>query len=145
MVSLFNCRGIVHEQDICTAVELGANDVDNTASSSLSLARTGGDFEKAGAPVYGTVDKHTEVRNVGVVGLPGCVKVEVEAMVAGSTLREVVEVDLLCSSVAQGVEVRHKEVLAAKHEGLVFDGVKVVEQLLGALIAVNRRVMHKAA
>eukprot|EP00965_Chrysotila_dentata_P252530 6210733-Pleurochrysis_carterae.AAC.1 len=80
------------------AVELGANDVEqvarkiaeegvsligsNTASSSLSLARTGSDFEELGAPVYGTVDKDTQVRYVGVVGLSGCVGVDVEAMVA---------------------------------------------------------------
>eukprot|EP00965_Chrysotila_dentata_P022336 739169-Pleurochrysis_carterae.AAC.1 len=66
-------------------------------------------------------------------------------MVACNTLREVVGVDLFCSSVAQGVEMRHKDVLAAKHEGFVLGGVRVVEQLLGAQKAVNRRVLHKAA
>eukprot|EP00965_Chrysotila_dentata_P094568 3126714-Pleurochrysis_carterae.AAC.2 len=66
-------------------------------------------------------------------------------MVAGNALREVVGLDLLCSSVAQGVEVRHKDIFAAKHEGCVLGGVKVVEQLFGARTAVNRQVMHKAA
>eukprot|EP00965_Chrysotila_dentata_P092107 3040978-Pleurochrysis_carterae.AAC.1 len=40
---------------------------------SLSLAGTGGNFEKTRAPIDGAVGKHTKVRNVGVVGLPGSV------------------------------------------------------------------------
>eukprot|EP00965_Chrysotila_dentata_P249802 6209079-Pleurochrysis_carterae.AAC.7 len=72
----------------------------------------------------------------------------VTAMVAGNALREVVGVNLLCFSVAQGRcrMLRHKDALAAKQEGVVLGGViKVVKQLRGARIAVNRRVMHCAA
>eukprot|EP00965_Chrysotila_dentata_P097701 3230473-Pleurochrysis_carterae.AAC.4 len=92
----------------------------DTASSSLSLARPGGDFQKAGASVYGplaNIPKYTESVVVGV--------------------------DPICSSIAHGVEVRHKYALAAKYEGRVLGGLKVAEQLLGARVAINRRVMHK--
>eukprot|EP00965_Chrysotila_dentata_P115189 3807918-Pleurochrysis_carterae.AAC.3 len=40
---------------------------------------TGGNFEKTRAPIDGAVGKHAEVRDVGVVGLPGSVRVEVKA------------------------------------------------------------------
>eukprot|EP00965_Chrysotila_dentata_P171413 5657019-Pleurochrysis_carterae.AAC.1 len=45
----------------------------NTTGRSDSLAGTGSNFEKMRAPIDGAVDKHAEVRNVGVVGLPGSV------------------------------------------------------------------------
>eukprot|EP00965_Chrysotila_dentata_P026815 889997-Pleurochrysis_carterae.AAC.1 len=45
----------------------------NTTGCSLSLARAGGSFEKMRAKIDGAVGKHAEVRNVGVVGLPGSV------------------------------------------------------------------------
>eukprot|EP00965_Chrysotila_dentata_P054048 1793633-Pleurochrysis_carterae.AAC.1 len=54
----------------------------NTTGCSLSLARTGGNFEETRAPIDGAVGKHAEVRNVGVVRLAGSVGVEVKAVVA---------------------------------------------------------------
>eukprot|EP00965_Chrysotila_dentata_P166273 5489254-Pleurochrysis_carterae.AAC.1 len=40
---------------------------------------------------------------------------------------------------------RHGDGLAAEHEGYAFRGLEVVEWLFSARVAVNRRVMHKAA
>eukprot|EP00965_Chrysotila_dentata_P057964 1921859-Pleurochrysis_carterae.AAC.1 len=48
----------------------------NATGCSLSLAGTGGNFEKRRAPIDEAVCKHAEVRNVRVVGLPGSVGVE---------------------------------------------------------------------
>eukprot|EP00965_Chrysotila_dentata_P095949 3170737-Pleurochrysis_carterae.AAC.2 len=92
VVSLFNNYGVVHEQHGGAAVELGTDDVEemaekvaeacvplgsNTTGCSLSLAGTGGKFEKARALINGAVAKHAEVRDVCVVSLPGSVEVEV--------------------------------------------------------------------
>eukprot|EP00965_Chrysotila_dentata_P077376 2554473-Pleurochrysis_carterae.AAC.1 len=80
----------------------------NAAGCSLSLAGTGGNFEKTRAPSYGAVGKHAEVRDVGVVGLPGSVGVEVKAgLVASDPLCELVLVDFLSAGVAESVEMRH--------------------------------------
>eukprot|EP00965_Chrysotila_dentata_P195560 6177056-Pleurochrysis_carterae.AAC.1 len=46
---LFNCRAIVYEQASGPAVELGAND--QHCQQQSQLRKTGGDFEKFGAPV----------------------------------------------------------------------------------------------
>eukprot|EP00965_Chrysotila_dentata_P229369 6197156-Pleurochrysis_carterae.AAC.2 len=61
------------------------------------------------------------------VGLPGSVGVEVKAVVASDALCKFVVVDLLGASVAEIVEVRHGDGLAAKHESHAFRGVEVVE------------------
>eukprot|EP00965_Chrysotila_dentata_P256668 6212621-Pleurochrysis_carterae.AAC.8 len=62
----------------------------NTTGCSLSLAATGGNFEKTRAPVDGAVGKDAEVRNIGVVGLPGHVGVKVKAVVASDALCKLV-------------------------------------------------------
>eukprot|EP00965_Chrysotila_dentata_P019261 641127-Pleurochrysis_carterae.AAC.1 len=62
----------------------------NTTGCSFSLAGTSGNFEKTRAPIDGAVDKHAEVRNVGVVGLPGSAIVEVKAVVSSDALCELV-------------------------------------------------------
>eukprot|EP00965_Chrysotila_dentata_P048550 1610278-Pleurochrysis_carterae.AAC.2 len=78
------------------------------------------------APVDKAAGKHAKVRDVGVVGLPGSVGVEVKVVVASDTLCELVVVDFLSASVAKSVEIRHGNGLAAKHEGHAFRGIEVV-------------------
>eukprot|EP00965_Chrysotila_dentata_P055122 1829138-Pleurochrysis_carterae.AAC.1 len=62
----------------------------NTTGCSLSLAGTGGNFEKTRAPIDGAVGKHAEVCDVGVVDFPGSVGVEVKAIVSSDALCELV-------------------------------------------------------
>eukprot|EP00965_Chrysotila_dentata_P004767 155651-Pleurochrysis_carterae.AAC.1 len=57
------------------------------------LGRTGDNFEKTRAPIEGAIGKHAKVRNVGVVGFPGSVRVEVKAIVFSDALCELVVVD----------------------------------------------------
>ena len=73
VVSLFNSCRVVHEQHGGAAAELGADGVEemaekvaekrvplgsNTTGCSLSLAGTGGNFEKTRAPIDGAVGKY---------------------------------------------------------------------------------------
>eukprot|EP00965_Chrysotila_dentata_P031113 1036418-Pleurochrysis_carterae.AAC.1 len=65
----------------------------NTTGCSLSLAGTDSNFEKTRAlTIDGAVGKHAEMRDPGVVGLPGSVGIEVKAVVASDALCEVVVV-----------------------------------------------------
>eukprot|EP00965_Chrysotila_dentata_P091477 3020632-Pleurochrysis_carterae.AAC.1 len=74
----------------------------NTTGCSLSLAGgTVGNFEKTKDPVDGAVGKHAKVRDIGVVGLPESVGIEVKAVVVGDALCELVVVDFLSASVAE--------------------------------------------
>eukprot|EP00965_Chrysotila_dentata_P262138 6214481-Pleurochrysis_carterae.AAC.4 len=89
------------------AAEEGVPLGSNTTGCSLSLAGTGGNFEKTKAPIDGDVGKHAVVRNIRVVGLPGSVGAEVKAVIASDALCELVVADFLGAGVAESVEMRH--------------------------------------
>eukprot|EP00965_Chrysotila_dentata_P251867 6210327-Pleurochrysis_carterae.AAC.1 len=131
VVSLFNSCIVVHEQHSSATAELGASGVEemaekvaeadvplgsSTTGCSLSLVGTGGNFERMRASIDGAVGKHSEVRDVGVVGLLGSVRVKVMAVAANDALCELVVVDFLGASGAKSVEMRHGDGLAAEHE-----------------------------
>eukprot|EP00965_Chrysotila_dentata_P082770 2731001-Pleurochrysis_carterae.AAC.1 len=91
----------------------------NTTGCSLSLAGTGGDFEKTRAPVDRAVGKHAKVRDVGVVGLPGSVRVERQrrGKCRNAALRwSCRRAQGSCLPWNRGSSVVHK---ATKHEGVV--------------------------
>eukprot|EP00965_Chrysotila_dentata_P172845 5704060-Pleurochrysis_carterae.AAC.1 len=97
----------------------------NTTGCSLSLMGTGGNFEKRKAPIDEAVGKHAEVRNVGVVGLPGSIGVEVQAVYA---------------SIAESVEERNEREKDADGRRLSSCREGLVEMKLGSLTVSSCRV-----
>eukprot|EP00965_Chrysotila_dentata_P250139 6209270-Pleurochrysis_carterae.AAC.4 len=122
VASLFNSSRVVHEQHGGAVVELGADGVEemsekvaeenflfgsNIAGRIFSLPQTGGNFEKARAPIDGAVRRHA-VRGARCT--------------CGQSARKRRD-----ASVAESVKVRHGDGLVAEHEGHIVRGGEAVQ------------------